>query len=269
MFFHGSTGRPLTPQEVAAIHAIIEKYLRDMEGVLEPAAVVSAMAEERLRVMEKTGVPLEKFLATEVPRSLQVAIAKFGIPPAVARAIQYGHANTGVYLQGFGQQLQADVVRTINNAMRTGTDPLTTARQLWKTFGDFNRDWRQIAVTEAAMNSQHGFLLGRPAGSYVVGLSRRDACAWCARWIHGKVFKVVEPPKEGEDRDWDKEVWVGKSNYGRYQHHREKATGRLREDYELWKPCCPAHPNCRCRWQPFDPRYMEVVNGSIRVKGGK
>lgn len=266
MFYRSSTGRPLTKPELDRLRAIVEKHLREVEKVVEPASVISTMAEERLAAMQANKVPLEQFLAAGIPRTLAAAITAYGVTPNVAQAMQYAQANTGIYLQSFTRQLQESVVRTVNNALRANLPPEDTARQLWKQFGEFNRDWRMIAVTEAASNANNGFLLGRKVGSYVVGISRNDACSWCLTHMHGRILKVVDPPRPGEPRDWDNEIWVGKSNYGRYQHLHEQVSGRTRFDHELWKPAAIAHPNCRCRWLPINPKFQEFRNGRITVK---
>ena len=258
LFFKASTGRPLTDEEVKAIRAVIEKNLSEVELVIEPESVISSMATERMRVMERSGVPLEQFLAKQVPTTLADAIKRFGIAPSMARAIQYAEQNTGIYLQGFTDSLQGVVTRTINNAMRTGATPADTARTLWRNFGNFNRDWRLISVTETAQNANNGMLLGVPVGGFVKGISKLDCCAWCRNHIDGRVFKVVAPPSKGDmERDWQKEIWVGKSNFGRYMSPRERATGRLRSEDEMWAPAVIAHPACRCLYSVWHPEFAK------------
>ena len=67
--FHDSYGLPLSREQVARIREIIRENLADLEGEAEPLAVRSAIAEERMRTMERQGVPLEDFLKTEAPET--------------------------------------------------------------------------------------------------------------------------------------------------------------------------------------------------------
>lgn len=260
-------GRPLTPAEVKAIKALVEKHLGAVEGTIAQSTVLSLMADERLRVAALQGVPLDALLAAASPETLAAAVEQYGLGPDQARALRYAAHNTGVYLSGFTSQAQASVVRAVNACQAAGMGAPEAAREMFNRFGALNRDWRTIAVTEAAMNHNNGFLMGRPTGSYVVGQSRPDCCAWCRAHVHGKVLRVAEPPSESDPaRDWDNEIWVGKSNYGRHQHRYDK-DHREREDHELWKPAVTQHPHCRCYFSALDPRFQYVdTAGRIQVK---
>jgi len=262
------TGRPLTPREADKLQAMIADALDPVDGVIEHTTIRSVMAADRLRMMEMQGVPLDQLLAEATPETIKNAIDTWGVTPAKARMMTYAAHNTGVYLHGFKADVQGRVVKLVNALQSAGVSPVDASRRLFQEFGKFNRDWRTIAATESAMNANNGFIAGRPTGSYVVGQSYPDCCVWCTRNVHGKILRVAEPPsKEDKERDWDNEIWVGKSNYTRYQSSREAGTGRVRKDHEMWKPAVVQHPNCRCWWTAFDPRYQTVdATGAIQIR---
>lgn len=120
-------------------------------------------------------------------------------------------------------------------------------------FGDLNRDWRRIALTEVGEAHNQGFIATLPAGTYVRRLEvYAGACAFCQK-IDGAILQVVDPAKP--DKDWDREVWAGKSNVGRSGSPRKRVGNVLveRTDSELWKiPAGLVHPHCRGRFVTID-----------------
>ena len=61
----------------------------------------------------------------------------------------------------------------------------------------------------------------------------------------------MDPAKER--KDWDNEIWVGKSNVGRSASPRKRVGDAFveREPEEMWTiPAGLAHPHCRGRWVP-------------------
>lgn len=121
--------------------------------------------------------------------------------------------------------------------------------RLLDEFGALNRDWRRIAVTESGESCNQGYVAAHPPGSRLERVEAyTGACSWC-RKIHGAIVTVVEPGKP--DKDGEKEVWVGKTNYGRSASPRKRVGSALvhREPEELWWIAAGAqHPHCRGRW---------------------
>ena len=96
-----------------------------------------------------------------------------------------------------------------------GATPPEEALQqnLFDTFGDMNRDWRRIAATEVGDAAGNGMIASLEPGTKVRRIEQyHGACPFCKK-INGMVFTVVDPSKR--DKDWDTEVWVGKTNIGR------------------------------------------------------
>ena len=122
---------------------------------------------------------------------------------------------------------------------------------LLDTFGDLNRDWRRIAITESGNAANVGFLSALTPGSTV----RREeayagACPFCQS-IRGRVATVVADDQE--PKDWDNEVWLSKSNVGRSASP-YKRDGSKRAPEELWTlPAGVVHPHCRGSWSSVDP----------------
>lgn len=121
--------------------------------------------------------------------------------------------------------------------------------RLFDSFGQLNRDFRRIAVTESGECCNSGFIAATPAGRKVRRLEAyQGACEFC-RSISGKIFTVVDAA--APDKNPDTDIWIGKSNVGRSAAPRKRVGGELveREAHELW--WCAAgvqHPHCRGSW---------------------
>lgn len=258
---------PITADDILKIRSAVETYLEEFdEAGMEDFSLRTMVANDALRTMEDAGVPLDTFLAG-MPRTAADAVKRFGITPQLAREVEIAKEFTGLYVQGFADHMRGVLTQQIVNATRARMDQGELARRLFDTFAGFNRDWRLIAVTETNQNHNNGVLAGVADGEYVVGQSYPDACRWCKENIHGRVMRKVAAPAGPRDRrDWDKEIWVGKSNFGRSQHPLDR-TGRVRKDHELWKPAPIGHPGCRCYWEPFFPDVQYVnKEGFVRLK---
>jgi hypothetical protein len=146
-------------------------------------------------------------------------------------------------------------------------------QSLREQFGELNRDWRRIAVTEAGRDANEAFIASLPEGSRVRRLEQYPtACPFCKR-IHNLEMTVVSPSKP--DKDGWTEVWAGKSNVGRSASPRKKVGNLLieRTPEELyWPPAGLAHPHCRGRWlhldheavpEGVDPRFAEWLQAQL------
>lgn len=138
-------------------------------------------------------------------------------------------------------------------------------------FATLNRDWRRIAITEAAFSRNNGFLASLTPGTRVRWSAARDACRHCRR-LHDREFTVVDASDPNKDED--AQVWVGKVRVG-YRVYRDEAT----DEYVIEHPAIPLHPHCRCSWSvvPTSPlaslppaeqerveRSMEAATAAMR-----
>lgn len=161
----------------------------------------------------------------------------------------------------FTATARAQVKRLVLNQMRESAlagEPQAVAagklqQQLFDQMGELNRDWRRIALTEVGEATNQGLIASLPVGSYVRRLEQYyGACPFCKK-IDGAIVQIVAPDQE--DKDWDKTIWVGKTNVGRSASPRKRVGDDLveRTDSELWKiPAGLAHPNCRGLFVPVD-----------------
>lgn len=121
--------------------------------------------------------------------------------------------------------------------------------KLFDKFAELNRDWRRIAITEIGENANQGVVSASPYGSQLMRIEQyKGACPFCKKW-NGKILTVVDPKKE--DKNWDTEIWVGKTNVGRSASpYRRTPEGLVkRTDAEMWKPAAGLfHPHCRGTW---------------------
>lgn len=158
-----------------------------------------------------------------------------------------------------------DKITEISEKHRTGVRQLViqgkrerwTAQQLasklFDKFGDHNRDWRRVAITELAFAHNDAFLAGCEEGETVVGMGALNACRHCKQYVINKTFTVTHkvPSEENYHTDMNL-VWAGKSNYGR----------RVAE----YRPAIPLHPNCRCKYHIISRFYKVGDSGKLELK---
>jgi len=123
------------------------------------------------------------------------------------------------------------------------------ATRLFDEFGQLNRDFRRIAVTEAGECCNQGFIAAQGFGSKVQRREAyRGACEFC-RSINGKTFTVIDPA--ASEKHGETEVWLGKTNIGRSASPRQRVGGMLMErgiNQRWWPAAGVQHPHCRGSW---------------------
>lgn len=244
--YSDSFGRPLNPHEVDLLRAMVERFLGPLDEPFMRAGMWASVADHYLRTMALLGVPLEQFLTDHpLPITFEQALQIHGLTDQHRQEIKWARDNAAIYVRGWRDDLKTNLVRAINAGVRGRMSGRDLSQVLSDHFAEINRDFTRIAETELAAATNNGMLAGQEPGQYVLGQSFPDACAWCRKNFHGKILEVIDPPLRGV-ADWDKQIWRGKSNVGRYQSRTERGTGRQREPWELWSPCAPAHPHCRC-----------------------
>jgi hypothetical protein len=238
-------------------------YQELIDRIVEQYFPGSKLAEEITVRSYLTG----KLLATKLepgakitPSLLDVLKVPLAVKTAHRAGITFTDVEHGIlrYAEDYGASLirtenallRERIKRTCIQAERNHWGTRKLASELFDRLGTANRDWRRIALTETAFNLNNGILSVLAPGSYVYILSQPDACPYCMREMHLRIFRVVDPGKE--PKDWEREVWLGKTNEGRYLSRRSRE-GETRDDSETWKPCCPAHPHCRCIYLRLDP----------------
>lgn len=237
---------------------LIQEYL--------PEGVIASEAEYltvRAQIAGKVSATLEarKLTPASVSKILAVLPHQFSqVPTGVltereAHILRFANRETANLITALTAQTRQQMKAVLINGIRRVTlgDKQGTWQklhsELFDTFGDLNRDFRRIAITEIGTATNVGYLATLKPGTQV----RREeayagACDFCAS-IRGRILTVIDPDKP--DKDWDTEVWVGKNNVGRSASPRKRVGNLLiqRQDHELWKIAAGGiHPHCRGSW---------------------
>lgn len=167
--------------------------------------------------------------------------------------IDYGIAHCADMIQSMEDSTRYQVKRVIldyQKNVQLGNKPEQSLQAtLFDTFSQLNRDWRRIAVTETGEMTNQGFVSSMPEGQKLRRVEQyKGACPFCKKW-NGKVLTVVSADKR--DKDWETEIWPGKTNYGRSASPYKRVGGQLvkRTKAELYMPAAGLfHPHCRGMW---------------------
>lgn len=203
-----------------------------------------------------TAAESDKLFAA-MPATVEQAEQAFTMSPAQRTTIQFARArgaeNVVDLAGGVRRRMRALVMRKVQADVLgdQSAGPSSLETQLLDEFGQFNRDWRRIALTEAAENQNQGYIASLSAGTKVRRLEQyAGACPFC-RKIDGVVMEVV--PSGATNKDGDTQIWLGKTNIGRSASPRRRQAGALieRQPEEMWwVPAGVAHPHCRGSWLP-------------------
>jgi hypothetical protein len=189
-----------------------------------------------------------------MPNTRRAAIEKFNPSDVMKKTLEYERARCADNVQAISEsirhRLKTQIMAHEQQRLLGATPPKQALQQnLFDTFADLNRDWRRIAMTEVGDAAGNGMIASLKPGTKVRRIEQyKGACPFCKK-IHGMVFTVVDPSKR--DKNWDTEVWVGKTNIGRSGAARKRVGDELvdRTDEEMWKvPAGTVHPHCRGMW---------------------
>lgn len=175
------------------------------------------------------------------------------LQPQEVRTVENGVLRTAEKITEIQDKHRARVKELVLQAINGRWSAQQLAQALFDEFGDQNRDWRRVAITELAMATNDGYLAGCEEGDQVWVPPVSGACKYCVKYLEGKVFIVThDPAKMGNDYNQEMHnVWVGKSNFGR--------------NTSTYIPCIPLHPHCRHRYHKLS-RFYKVVDGKPVLK---
>lgn len=242
-----------------AIDYTAQRYLPadDLRTEAEWLATRSSLMGRVQAAMEGVTVKQASKLLEAMPSTVREAMAQFGGTPVQAATMQFAATRCAENVRNLADdarhKVRAVVAEHVTQqqlgAPLAGGSSLET--KLMDKFGVLNRDMRRIAVTEAGEAQTQGYVASLPLGSKVKRVEQyKNACAFCRR-IDGKVVTIVDPAKE--PKDWENEIWAGKSNVGRSASPRKRIGNvfKEREPEEMWViPAGLVHPHCRGRWVP-------------------
>ncbi len=249
----------LSEKDFGKIDKIIRRHFN--VGEVEAQTVRSFLLGKVLAEMKGKSSTVN---IASLPDSIKEAIGRRVITRKEAETLRWAGMRAADLIQNISDETRHKVRQIIIDSAAKGEGHRTLRDKLFSQIedeGELTRDWNRVAVTEANSAAQAGYLSAIGPGKRVRGYSFPDACPWCLENINGKEFEVIEDPKidfeaispgsAGYDEaveTYRTKVWAGKNNYGRSASKRQKVEGgfRERESHELWVPCVPAHPHCRC-----------------------
>lgn len=243
----------MSDRDSSFLDALRNKFLTSLLSRLGPNSVRGHVIGKILEEAERRGVRWQSLLAGKLPAT--VAVARQQVPSwrrTDTLAVDYSRQHAGEYITRLADDTIQSVRDEVTGAVQANTPPQELSRKLFDRFGEANLDWRRIALTETAIAVNNGYIASLPEWTIVVGDSSIDACEWCLKFIHNRAFRsLTEAPTPANGEFFSKEqsdnyLWPGKTNIGRSRYPRRQ-DGSAREPHELWHPCIPAHPHCRCR----------------------
>ncbi len=189
-----------------------------------------------------------------IPTRTSDAIRTFKPDAATRQILEWGRARCGENITAVTDHARHRIKRVIlahQEEVHLGGNPPPQAlqTQLFDEFATMNRDWRRIALTEVGDMSCNGLIASLKPGTKVRRVEQYvGSCDFCKK-INGRVLTVVAADKAG--KDWETEVWPGKSNIGRSGSKKKRTDEGLvdRSTEEQWTiPAGTVHPHCRGRW---------------------
>lgn len=244
---------------------LIQRYLPEgvlvnMADYLTVRAAIMGKIEAEMDASRDRRAALNAGQAAAVAALLPTTFRKVPIPVmtpvernilAIARA-RAAEAITAV-TEAQRHRMKTLVIEHVQAMLFGQKDAGTNERlrsRLFDAFGQLNRDFRRIAITEAGDAHSMGYVAAQPVGTMVKRVEAyRDACDWC-KSIHGKVFRVVAPDDPNRNGD---DVWVGKTNIGRRASPLKRQGDFLVDrptEERWWVAAGVQHPHCRGAWQP-------------------
>jgi len=225
-------------QSIIDLMRLIETYLPQdvIEAEIQMAAVRSWVAgpfQRKLDAAAKRGADISKIirkLPTTPPSELF-------LERKIEQGVQQVNKLLTLFVNGgsVGKDMRPGIRGALNQSVMENWSPARLQKELFDTAGTLNRDWRRDAVTFASTVANNAMVGGFPPGTI---LRRKEfyhgMCKWCHTHAANRLFRVVDPNEPGKNPD--KDVWVGKSNWGKKQSQ--------------WVvPADGVHPNCRGGWQ--------------------
>ncbi|EDY2030023.1 hypothetical protein GTB64_004465 [Salmonella enterica] len=258
-----------------SVELVIQTYLPKDELISEAqwlatkATMMGKVENNWLKQQEPTPAEADKLL-TRMPSNM-VEAAYFPLAPKEKQTMEFANFRAAENVVSLADNVRKDmrrlVAQHVEKKLNADTSGPSLQSELFDTFGELNRDWRRIAITEAGEAMLQGMIAGVAPGGKVKRIEQyADACAFCKK-IHGVIATVVDA--NHPDKDPETMVWLGKNNVGRSASPRKRVGGQLvprTPDEMYWLPAGLAHPHCRGRWVPVveleapqDPEFAAIV----------
>ena len=242
------------------IDYLVGRYMPQdaMQSEAEWLAVRSVFMGKVQANISNLSLPQADKAVAAMPTSTSEAVQLFNPSEVTKQILSYGKVRCADNVQSIAEstrhQLKTVIMAHEEQRMLGSTPPAHALQtQLFDTFAGLNKDWRRIAVTEVGDAAGNGLIASLKEGTKVKRIEQyKGACPFCKK-INGMEFTVVDPAKK--DKNWDSEVWVGKTNIGRSGAARKRVGDELipRTDAEMWKVAAGTiHPHCRGSWHVLE-----------------
>ncbi len=245
-------GRPYTTRQLADIEKVIRKFHVTPEKWAESASTRAYLIGKLLATRDKENKEMLTIMFDSIPKEISRVKLPFSLTtkeegkiemlPLQSQelnAIEWAKLHAGEEIRTKQEEVLKGVKRVLVQSRMERWEPQRLAQELFDQFGQFNRDWRRIALTETAKAVSNGYLMDLKDGDQIIIQEAADMCPHCRRLNHGKVFTFRERP--GNEKT---EIWVGKTNYGK----------KTRD----WSACVPLHPHCRGRYVKFNDVFYKM-----------
>ncbi|WP_308722492.1 hypothetical protein [Paenibacillus polysaccharolyticus] len=238
-------GRDATLDLIRRVDQNIRDQFRKIDELVERFIVRAGLLGVYQSQEDKLKLTLTAAMLNHLPETLKAAKKEpfplslwtgedqaeiVSISPLEYQSIEHSVVHAAEKVSQIADNHRAGVKEIIIQAQKEhwGANRLTQA--LFDAYGDQNRDWRRVAITELAMATNDAYLSALDPGDEIQVATVSGACSHCQKLLEGKTFIVSSVPMP----DGYKYIWPGKSNIGR--------------KVADWWPCCPLHPHCRHRW---------------------
>ncbi|MGF6354062.1 hypothetical protein ABIE27_001972 [Paenibacillus sp. 4624] len=238
-------GRDATQALIRRVDQNIRDQFRKIDELAEKFIVRVGLLGVYQSQEDKVKLTLTAAMLNQLPETLEAAKKEafplrlwtgedqaeiVSISPLEYQSIEHSVVHAAEKVSQIADNHRAGVKEIIIQAQKEhwGANKLTQA--LFDAYGDQNRDWRRVAITELAMAANDAYLVALEPGDEIQVATVPGACPHCQKLLEGKTFIVSDGPMP----DGYKYIWPGKSNIGR--------------KVADWWPCCPLHPHCRHRW---------------------
>jgi hypothetical protein len=264
---------PFKKAELAKIDKMLRSRLPDYAKTVEAYMVRAGFIGKIRNESEKQVISTIGAMVDRFPESIQASrresvvlterearekaseghkVTILPLTPREAAAVSHATHGAADKVQEVDDRHRAGIKQLIIRAKKERWLPKRLEQELFDLYGEQNRDWRRVAITELAMVASDAYLSELEDGEQVIGMGSVDACKHCKEMVIGKQFTVLrEPPSEESEASGAQMVWPGKTNFGR-----RVAT---------YRPCIPMHPLCRCRWHRIS-RFYKMVEGVPTLK---
>jgi hypothetical protein len=289
-----SEGSPLSLADFRSIDEFVRKYFTDKlpeaQTWIVRAFVIGKLIETGERIGPRRLIDVEK-----LPATVKQAASDFKLSLRETKALEWSASHGAEHLMNATNDTINRVQRVLfdNIKNRKGVRELRRALEdeFFNDEKELNRNWKRVAISETNAAFNQGYLAQLKQGDWVVGFSLPDACDFCATYIDGKIYPVIESGNKSLDYSgldesspeykrlawlWENTVWQNKDNFGRSFSRRKRMVtedGNIednlleRKHHELWRVCIPAHPFCRCRYIRIDVerQYLDK-NGEMKMR---